>query len=133
MKKLFLTLSALATSATVASAQVEIGIKISPSITSLRAESPSSTAFTGESSKFSFGGGLIVDYFFGENYAFSSGLFLTGKGGTISYTEHDPASSSSVGTRVIQKIAAQPFFSLVHGFGACHLHRADNGGMLQNQ
>lgn len=107
MKKLFLTLSALATSATVASAQVEIGIKISPSITSLRAESPSSTAFTSENSKFSFGGGLIVDYFFGENYAFSSGLFLTGKGGTISYTEHDPASSSSVGTRVSQKIAAQ--------------------------
>lgn len=108
MKKLILSLSILAASATAASAQVEIGIKISPAITSLRAESPSATAFASESSKLSFGGGLIVDYFFGENYAFSTGLFLTGKGGTISYFEQNPLSSYyPSGTRVNQKIATQ--------------------------
>ncbi|TPG62290.1 porin family protein [Hymenobacter nivis] len=107
MKKLFLVLSALVASATAASAQVEIGVKVSPSVSYLRAESPSSTAFANESSKFSFAGALIVDYFFGENYAFGTGLALTGKGGTISYTERNPLSSSSIGTRVNQKIATQ--------------------------
>ncbi len=100
MKKLFLALSVLVASATAASAQVEIGIKVSPSITSLRADSPSNRAFANESSKFSFGGGLIVDYFFGENYAFGTGLFLTGKGGTISYLEQN-------GNRINQKISTQ--------------------------
>ncbi|GAB3315402.1 hypothetical protein GCM10027511_26030 [Hymenobacter humi] len=70
-----------------ASAQFEIGLKVSPSITSLRAESPTDNAFASDASKFGFGGGLVVDYFFGENYAFSTGLLLTGKGGTISYKD----------------------------------------------
>ena len=87
MKKILLALLVLAASATTASAQVEIGLKISPSITSLRADAPSDNPFSSSSSKFGFGGGLLVDYFFGENYAFSTGVFLTGKGGTYSYTE----------------------------------------------
>ncbi len=108
MKKLFLSLSAILASATAASAQVEIGVKISPSISYLRAESPSSTAFASESSKFSFGGALIVDYFFGENYAFGTGLALTGKGGSISYFEQDlRVPPQPTGTRVNQKIATQ--------------------------
>lgn len=87
MKKIFLALLALAATVGSASAQVEIGLKISPSVTSLRAESTSTNAFASDGSKFSFGGGLVVDYFFGENYAFSTGLLLTGKGGTITYTD----------------------------------------------
>ena len=91
MKKLLLVLITLAATIGSASAQVEIGLKVSPSITSLRADSPSSTAigdnFASTGSKLSFGGGLVVDYFFGENYAVSTGLLLTGKGGTISYNE----------------------------------------------
>jgi hypothetical protein len=109
MKTLFLVTAALAASTTVASAQVEIGVKISPAVTSLRAESPSTTAFSNESSKFSFGGALIVDYFFGENYAFGTGLALTGKGGTVSYTDRATV-GGVVGTtsaRVSQKIATQ--------------------------
>ena len=47
-----------------------------------------------------------MDYFFGENYAFNTGLFLTGKGGTISYFDRNPLSSSSP-VRVEQKIAIQ--------------------------
>ena len=86
MKKLFLTLAALAV-APAAFAQVEIGLKVSPSVSFLRASSPATTSFQGDGSKFSFGGGVFVDYFFGENYAFNTGLFLTGKGGTISYQD----------------------------------------------
>lgn len=101
MKKLILPLLALAATIGTASAQVEIGLKISPSITSLRADSPASTAigdnFTGSDSKIGFGGGLVVDYFFGENYAFSTGLLLTGKGGTISYNETKNATGGGNG------------------------------------
>jgi hypothetical protein len=108
MKKVFLTLAALAV-APAAFAQVEIGLKVSPSISYLRTSSPSVTSFQSESSKFSFGGGVFLDYFFGENYAFNTGLFLNGKGGTISYLETSssvPPTPSST-TRVTQKIAVQ--------------------------
>ncbi|MCC3155040.1 porin family protein [Hymenobacter sp. BT770] len=87
MKKIFLALLVIAASIHTASAQFEIGLKVSPSITSLRAESPADHAFTSDGSQVGFGGGLVVDYFFGENYAFSTGLLLTGKGGSIKYTD----------------------------------------------
>ncbi|AMR28980.1 hypothetical protein A0257_19000 [Hymenobacter psoromatis] len=111
MKKLVLTLAALAV-APVAFAQVEIGLKVSPSISFLRTSSPSTTNFQGDGSKLSFGGGVFVDYFFGQNYAFNTGLFLTGKGGNISYTETaviPPNSGGVTGTHptVSQKIAIQ--------------------------
>lgn len=88
MKKIFLALAALVASVSTASAQVEIGLKLSPSITSLRAESTSKNNFASDGSQLGFSGGLVVDYFFGENYAFSTGLELAGKGGTIRYTDY---------------------------------------------
>jgi len=107
MKKLILTLAALA-AAPAAFAQVEIGLKVSPSISYLRTSSPSGTSFQSESSKLSFGGGIFMDYFFGQNYAFNTGLFLTGKGGTISYLDRNPNPVSSAGSvRKEQKIAMQ--------------------------
>lgn len=111
MKKILLTAAALAL-APAAFAQVEIGLKVSPSIAYLRTDSPSGTSFSSENAKVSFGGGIFVDYFFGENYAFNTGLFLTGKGGTISYVETaviPPNSGPASGTHptVTQKIAMQ--------------------------
>ena len=103
MKKLLLTLAALAV-APAAFAQVEIGLKVSPSISFLRTSSPSTTNFQGDGAKLSFGGGVFMDYFFGQNYAFNTGLFLTGKGGNIAYTE---PLSSGVRPTVSQKIAIQ--------------------------
>ena len=88
MKKALLSLLALAATISTASAQVEIGLKISPIITSLRAESTAKNAFGSDGSRLGFSGGLIVDYFFGENYAFSTGLELAGKGGSIRYTDY---------------------------------------------
>ncbi|WP_201983675.1 porin family protein [Hymenobacter rubidus] len=102
MKKSLLFLLALAASITTATAQVEIGLKITPAITSLRAESSTVNAFATDGSKLSLGGGLVVDYFFGENYAFSTGLLLTGKGG--SYTYRDPSLS---GLAISQKLTMQ--------------------------
>ncbi len=106
MKKIILTIAALAV-APAAFAQVEIGLKVSPSISYLRTDSPSTTSFQSESSKFSFGGGIFMDYFFGENYAFNTGLFLTGKGGTISYQEPQLLGGGITRPRVSQKIAVQ--------------------------
>jgi len=87
LKKTLLSLLFVGASATVASAQVEIGLKLSPSLSYLRTDSPSATNFQSDGSKLRLGGGVIVDYFFGENYAFSTGLLLTGKGGAISYRD----------------------------------------------
>jgi hypothetical protein len=104
MKKILLSLLALVSTST-AFAQVEIGLKLSPSITSLRTDGPSSSQFQNGDTKLSLGGGLVVDYFFGENYAFSTGLFLTGRGGTFTY--HDSAPVSSFAGTVSQKFAIQ--------------------------
>ena len=106
MKKIFLTVAALAL-APAAFAQVEIGLKVSPSITYLRTDSPSQYGFQGEKAKFSFGGGVFMDYFFGENYAFNTGLFLTGKGGSYSYLDALNPASQLLPTRVTQKLAIQ--------------------------
>ena len=106
MKKIFLTIAALGL-APAAFAQVEIGLKVSPSIVYLRPDSPSGTSFASEKSKLSFGGGIFMDYFFGENYAFNTGLFLTGKGGTIAYNDRSTTVGGATGVRVEQKIAMQ--------------------------
>ncbi|SNC77471.1 Outer membrane protein beta-barrel domain-containing protein [Hymenobacter gelipurpurascens] len=101
MKKALLALACIGASAGAASAQVEIGLKVSPSITSLRVDSPTQTGFQKNGSKVGFGGGIVVDYFFGQNYAFSTGLQLAGKGGKILFL--DPTTSK----RVEQKIGVQ--------------------------
>ncbi|TGE05237.1 porin family protein [Hymenobacter fodinae] len=101
MKKALLALFCIGASAGAASAQVEIGLKVSPSITSFRTDSPAQYGFQKDGSKVGFGGGLVVDYFFGQNYAFSTGIQLTGKGGKFLFL--DP----TTGRRVEQKIGIQ--------------------------
>ena len=62
-------------------------------------DAPSDHAIKSEGSRLGFGGGLVVDYFFGENYAFGTGLQFMSKGGSYSYVY--PASngtSQSAGT-----------------------------------
>ncbi|MBT9394555.1 PorT family protein [Hymenobacter sp. NST-14] len=85
MKKALLVLLFSGATLGAASAQVEIGLKISPSVTNLRAASPNGDELKAENAKLSLGGGIIVDYFFGQNYAFSTGLELVGRGGNVSY------------------------------------------------
>ncbi|UOQ73816.1 porin family protein [Hymenobacter cellulosilyticus] len=106
MKKLLLAMLVLGASAGTASAQVEIGLKLSPSVAYMRADGPTAYNFQNAKSKVTLGGGLVVDYFFGQNYAFSSGLWLTGKGGTISYMDVSSPGGSSMVTKE-QKIGLQ--------------------------
>lgn len=99
MKKVILTLAALAV-APAAFAQVEIGLKVSPSISYLRTNSQSND-FQNGNSKLGFGGGIFIDYFFGENYAFNTGLFLTGKGGSYAYKENSVLGTPVAGTTTV--------------------------------
>lgn len=96
MKKLLLALGFLFLS-NAAFAQWEIGIKLSPSIATNRVTSPSGLNFEPLNAKTHFGGGVIADYFFGENYAFSTGIIYNAKGAGVSYRDitADPAVNRS--------------------------------------
>jgi hypothetical protein len=64
---------------------LEIGLKISPSISNNRFSSPGNFDFKNENAKFRGSIGLVLDYFFGKNYAFNTGLEYAVKGGKISF------------------------------------------------
>jgi len=68
-----------------AAAQVEIGIKVSPSIASTRTIAQSKYNLKSDGASGGFGFGVIADYFFGVNYAFSTGLLYNIKGGDVAY------------------------------------------------
>lgn len=102
MKKILLALLLLGATAGTASAQVEIGIKLSPSVAYLRADAPSVSNFQSEKSKLGIGGGLVVDYFFGQNYAFGTGLQLTSKGGTVSYSGFDSNNEQKISLQYLE-------------------------------
>lgn len=88
MKKLFLAVCCLFwTSA--AFAQWEIGIKLSPSVASNRVVAPSTINFEPLNAKTHFGGGVILDYFFGENYAFSTGVIYNARGAGVKFSRTD--------------------------------------------
>lgn len=68
-------------------AQIEIGIKLTPSIATNRVVAPKEFGFKALNAKTHFGGGVIADYFFGENYAFSTGIIYNARGAGVSYTD----------------------------------------------
>ncbi|HSI91212.1 MAG TPA: outer membrane beta-barrel protein, partial [Adhaeribacter sp.] len=73
---------------------LEIGIKVSPAGSNHRFSSPGGFDFKNENMKFRGSFGLVFDYFFGENYAFNTGLEYAVRGGKISY-KPAPALSAS--------------------------------------
>ena len=68
-----------------AQAQVEIGVKFTPSLAYNRTLAQDKYNFKGDGADLGFGVGVMVDYFFGANYAVSSGLMYNIKGGTVAY------------------------------------------------
>jgi len=86
MKKLVLSLALGLVMVTAAQAQVEIGLKVSPSFAYNRFTESKNVKLANDGARLHFGGGLVIDYFFGENYAFSTGLDLMGKGGNMKTT-----------------------------------------------
>ena len=68
-------------------AQWEIGIKITPSIATNRIVAPKELGFKTLNAKTHFGGGVIADYFFRENYALSTGIIYNSRGAGVSYLQ----------------------------------------------
>ena len=66
-------------------AQVEIGLQLSPTISGNRFVAEDRYNFEKENSKLRLGVGVVVDYFFAQNYAFSTGLMYRSKGSEITY------------------------------------------------
>ncbi|MDX5423216.1 MAG: PorT family protein [Hymenobacteraceae bacterium] len=67
-------------------AQVEIGLQVSPTIAGNRFVAESKYNFEKESNNLRLGVGVVADYFFAQNYAFSTGLMYRSKGSEISYS-----------------------------------------------
>jgi len=107
MKKLTLLLLFLCAGYT-SMAQVEIGLMLSPTITGNRFVAENKYNLEKESSGLHLGVGVIADYFFAQNYAFSTGLLFRGKGSEITYTySHDDGSGATVTTAGKDDIALQ--------------------------
>ncbi|OKL41194.1 porin family protein [Pontibacter flavimaris] len=70
-------------------AQVEIGLQLSPTISGNRFVAEDRYNFEKENNNLRLGVGVVVDYFFAQNYAFSTGLMYRGKGAEISYIDSD--------------------------------------------
>jgi hypothetical protein len=69
-----------------AMAQMEIGIQFSPTISGNRFIAEDRHNFEQSNNTLRLGVGVVGDYFFSNNYAFSSGLMYRSKGSKISYT-----------------------------------------------
>ncbi len=126
MKKLLLALVFSCSAVTAAQAQVEIGLKITPSIGFNRTSGTQTldlgqgasvkTALESDGARVHFGGGLVIDYFFGENYAFNTGIELVGKGGIIKSTTTGGvvgtvSSSAKLGLQYVQVPLAIKLFT----------------------
>ncbi|WP_255474245.1 outer membrane beta-barrel protein [Pontibacter qinzhouensis] len=74
-----------------ASAQIEIGVQLSPAIAGNRFIAEDAYNFR-NSNNLKIGVGVVADYFFAQNYAFSTGLFYRSKGGKISYNYNNGTS-----------------------------------------
>lgn len=105
MKNIFFLSLLLAFTSTAFAQDLELGIKITPSIAGSRIIAPSDVNFNKEGANFRFGFGVIADLYFTDNAAFSTGLSFTGKGGTVSY----PTSFITTGAtgRTVDEISLQ--------------------------
>ncbi|WP_240337109.1 porin family protein [Rufibacter psychrotolerans] len=93
---LVIVLAAFLFCAPKASAQVEIGVKVAPSFSFARTIAKEQYNLQNKGSNLNFGVGIIADYFFGANYALSSGLIFNTKGSTISF---DYTADDAMGVR----------------------------------
>jgi hypothetical protein len=98
MKKITLLLLFLVAGFT-SMAQIEIGLMVSPTISSPRFIAEDKYNFKNEGGKLGLGVGVVADYFFAQNYAFSTGLVYRSKGGELSYSYTRDENGSSTTTK----------------------------------
>lgn len=107
MKKVFLSLGLALGIASAAQAQIEIGLRISPSLGYSRYTDIKELKFENDGSRPHFSGGLVIDYFFGENYAFSTGLDLASRGANVKVTSTDTIGIVMPGASLATKLGLQ--------------------------
>ncbi|WP_347157111.1 porin family protein [Pontibacter chitinilyticus] len=88
-------------------AQIEIGLELSPTIAGNRFVAEDRYNLQKESSSLHLGVGVIADYFFAQNYAFSTGLLYRGKGSEISYSYSRDTGTGTVTTQGKDDISLQ--------------------------
>jgi hypothetical protein len=84
MQKYILSLIILALSTPIFSQGLSFSVVFDPQITWMNSDSK---RIGRDGTNFGFGGGLVMDHYFAENYAFSTGLFILGTGGNLSYLD----------------------------------------------
>ncbi|MBC7447158.1 MAG: PorT family protein [Hymenobacteraceae bacterium] len=109
MKNLLLPIALVLGLTATAQAQVEIGLKLSPGFSSNRFTESKTVTLANDGARLHLGGGLVVDYFFGENYAFNTGLELVSKGGNVKSASvtTDAATGLPIPTSATLKLGAQ--------------------------
>jgi hypothetical protein len=84
MQKYILSLIILLSSFQLSGQGISFSVVLDPQINWMHSDSK---RIDREGTKFGFGGGLVIDNYFKENYAFSTGLFLQGMGGSLRFTD----------------------------------------------
>ena len=90
-----------------AMAQMEIGIQFSPTISGNRFIAEDKFNLEKSNNTLRLGVGVIGDYFFSNNYAFSSGLLYRSKGAKIKYDYSREDAGSTIRTSGEDEIAIQ--------------------------
>ena len=84
MQKYILTLIILLSTSLLFSQGISFSVVLDPQITWMNSDSKK---IDREGTRFGFGGGLVMDNYFKENYAFSTGIFLEGIGGNLWFSD----------------------------------------------
>lgn len=84
MKKYFLLIILAGISANLFSQKLAFSVVVDPQITWLKTDVKN---VSNDGSVFGISGGLILDRYFAENYAFSTGIFLWNTGGKLLYAD----------------------------------------------
>ena len=84
MQKYILSLIILLSASQLFGQGLSFSVVLDPQITWMNSDSKK---IEREGTKFGFGGGLVLDQYFKENYAFSTGIFLQGMGGNLRYLD----------------------------------------------
>ena len=84
MQKYILSIIILAFSSQIFAQGLSFSVVVDPQIAWMNSDSKK---IEREGTKLGFGGGLVMDNYFTENYAFSTGLFILGTGGSLNYLD----------------------------------------------
>jgi hypothetical protein len=87
MQKYIICLIILLSSSRIFSQGLSFSVVLDPQITWMNSNSK---RVDREGTNFGIGGGLVMDNYFAENYAFSTGLIILGTGGSLSFRDSIP-------------------------------------------